>query len=183
VLFVIPPLTLLSAAGWDSALDLTASRVRLAVGALLVLGMLEPLVFQIRNHPNQIVYFNPLSGGPRAAFNRYEMDYWGNSVLQAVKWAAALSDRAGEPVTVSGNQIVQGDAQRFHSLAYVPRGRAPFHLDIRLLRGPRAAVKEAAERPDALFRVTTADGTPLTVVLPGPAYGELQERLNKIASR
>jgi hypothetical protein len=39
--------------------------------------MAEPLVFQARNHPNQIVYFSPLMGGPKSAFARYDMDYWG----------------------------------------------------------------------------------------------------------
>lgn len=44
----------------------------------MVVGIAEPVFFQIRNHPSQYVYFSPPVGGPRAAFGRYKMDYWGN---------------------------------------------------------------------------------------------------------
>ena len=71
--------------------------------ALLIVGMAEPLVFQVRNHPNQIVYFSPLMGGPKNAFARYDMDYWGNSVLQAVQWADSVARASGIPLIVSGN--------------------------------------------------------------------------------
>jgi hypothetical protein len=178
LLFIVPPLTVLGAAGWSAALGLTGPRRAVAVAALIV-GLIEPVVFQIRNHPNQIVYFSPLMGGPRSAFGRFDMDYWGNSMLQAVEWAARTAEGTGMALGVSGNppQAVEADAGRFHSIWFARRESPDYHFDIRLLRGPRESVREFAARPDVLYRVTTADGTPLCVVLPGPAFGPLQDLL------
>jgi hypothetical protein len=166
----------LSAAGWSALLD---TPVRMIGAALLALGLAEPLVFQVRNHPNQIVYFSPLMGGPGAAFARYDMDYWGNSVLQAVEWADAVARDAGIPLVISGNpiQAVDADASRFRSLMVVERRDLVYHLDIRLMRGPADSLREFAARPDILHKVTTADGTPLCVVIPGPRYVAVADKI------
>lgn len=179
LLFISPPLVVLAAAGWSGLLDLARPRFRLLAAAVLCLGLLEPLVFQIRNHPNQVVYFSPLAGGPRAAFARYDMDYWGNSLLEAVDWAAQLAERSGFPIIVSGNpiQVVDADAGRYHSVLSVPRESRNYHLDIRLLRGPAESIREFAGRPDVLYAAKTADGTPLCVVIPGPAYLSVSDDL------
>lgn len=176
LLFVIPPLVALAAAGWSALLD---TRARTAGVVLLAIGMAEPLVFQLRNHPNQIVYFSPLMGGPRGAFARYDMDYWGNSVLQAVSWTDEVARRSGVPLIISGNpiQAVDANAGRFRTLQVVARANLVYHFDIRLMRGPSAALREFAARPDIIYKVTTADGTPLCVVLPGPAYLNVSDRL------
>lgn len=183
LLFILPPLTVLSAVGWTNLIDLQRARSRTVALAVLVLvfvlGAAEPLLFQIRNHPNQIVYFSPLAGGPRAAFLRYEMDYWANSVLQAVNWTADIADQVGAPVVISGNppQAVEADAGRHRSLSFARPQSQDYYFDIRLLRGPPGSVREFAERPDVLYRVTTADGTPLSVVIPGPAYQQWRQWL------
>lgn len=176
LLFVLPPLVALAAAGWVALIE---TRARAAALVVLVVGMAEPLVFQVRNHPNQIVYFSPLAGGPRGAFARYDMDYWGNSVLQAVEWADAVARRSGVPLVVSGNpiQAVDADAGRFKSLQVVARANLTYHFDIRLMRGPSASLREFAARPDIIYAVRTSDGTPLCIVLPGPAYLQVSDRL------
>lgn len=176
LLFVVPPIVVLAAAGWSALLD---TRARTAVVVLLAVGAAEPLVFQLRNHPNQIVYFSPAAGGPKGAFARYDMDYWGNSVLQAVSWADDVARRSGVPLIVSGNpiQAVEADAGRFKSLAVVPRANLTYHFDIRLMRGPSASLREFAARPDIIYAVRTADGTPLCVVLPGPAFLRVSDSL------
>jgi hypothetical protein len=169
--FIVPIVAALSGAGWGAALCANRS-VRWPAAIVLLIGITEPLAFQIRNHPNQIVYFSPLAGGPRAAFGRYEMDYWGNSVLQAVRWADNIAKNLHEPLVVTGNpdHLVQENAARFHSLWFAPRQAGTAQLDIRLLKGPPDAVRTFAARADILYKVTMADGTPLCVVLPGPAY-------------
>jgi hypothetical protein len=176
LLFVVPPIVVLAGAGWSALLG---TRARTVAGLLLLVGIAEPLLFQFRNHPNQIVYFTPLMGGPRAAFARYDMDYWGNSVLQAVEWADRLARESALPLIVSGNpiQAVDADAARFRSLLVVPRANLTYHLDIRLMRGPSDSLREFATRPDILYAVRTADGTPLCVVLPGPAFLSVSDRL------
>ncbi len=110
-------------------------------------------------------------GGPRAAFGRYDMDYWGNCVLEAVRWSATQAERARMPVVVTANawEIAVADASRFRSLGFQLRQRGGYHLDIRLLKGSRDDVIGTSGLPDILYRVTTADGTPLCVVLPDPS--------------
>ncbi|HUR34952.1 MAG TPA: hypothetical protein VM032_14215 [Vicinamibacterales bacterium] len=176
LLFVVPPLVALAAGGWSALLE---TRPRIVGVVLLLIGMAEPLVYQVRNHPNQIVYFTPLMGGPKRAFARYDMDFWGNSVLQAVQWADAVARESGVPLVVSGNpiQAVDADAARYRSLMVVARSNLVYHLDIRLMRGPSGSLREFASRPDILYTVTTADGTPLCVVLPGPAFLSVSDRL------
>src|SRR5207247_11167048 len=100
--FIVPPMAVIAAAGWDSALA-ARSAARIAVAALLTIGIAEPVIFQIRNHPNQNVYFTPLMGGPRAAYGRFELDYWGNCVLEATAWAEAQARRAGMQFGVADN--------------------------------------------------------------------------------
>ena len=179
LLFLYPPLVVLSAAGWHSLATAPGRLVRQVAVAGLVLGCLEPAVFQMRNHPNQVVYFNALVGGPAGAFGRYEMDYWGNCVLQAVEWSADLARRSRYPLIVSGQpeHVVQFDMFRFRSIAFSPQRRGRHHLDVRLLRGPADAVSAEAARPDILHRVETADGAPLCLVVPGPRFGEVHSRL------
>lgn len=179
LLFLVPPLSVLSAGAWMAAVDSARGRVRIAVVALLAVGALEPLIFQLRNHPNQIVYFSPIIGGPRVAFGRFDMDYWGNSMLQAVEWSRGLAEQSGMPVVVSGNpwEAVFADSSRYHQLSFARRESTDYHLDIRLLRGPSASVREFARRQDVLHTVTAADGTPLTVIIQGPAYAQLQRQL------
>jgi hypothetical protein len=107
------------------------------------------------------------------------MDYWGNSVLQAVQWADRLAREIGMPIVVSGNpvQAVDADAKRYRSLMAVPRASRDYQLDIRLMRGPSGSLREFASRPDILYRVTTADGTPLCIVVPGPAYQTIANKV------
>ena len=166
---------------WHSALTATFVQhpARFAAAALLLAGIAEPFMFQIRNHPNQNVYFTPLMGGPRAAFGRFEMDYWGNCMLQAASWADRQARRAGMPIGVAGNawEILLADQPRFPSLWFRLREEDGYHLDVRLMKGPHQAVLDTNARPDVLYRVTTADGAPLCVIVPGPEYSKLEERL------
>jgi len=176
LLFAYPPLVVLAACGWQRFLAGRSSRLRLVATAGLVLGLAEPALFQWRNHPNQCVYFSALSGGPRSAFGRYELDYWGNSLLQGVAWVERAARAAGTRVVVSGSpfQVVRDDSRRFASLEFTREEDGVPHLEILLLRGRREDVLELAGRANILHAVTTADGTPLAVVVPGGRYAEVE---------
>jgi hypothetical protein len=185
LLFTYPPLVALAACGWRLLLDSPRHRLRTLAAAALALGLVEPLVFQWRNHPNQAVYFNAFAGGPRGALGRYELDYWGNSLLQGVEWVDRAARASGTRVVVSGlpHHLVRDDAQRFASLAFARQEDGAHHLEIVVLRGPRQDVLDLARRADVLHAVTTADGTPLTVVVPGPRYAEVAGALRLAPAR
>jgi hypothetical protein len=187
MLFIVPPIAIIAGAGWDHLLACAHGRAQLAVLALLAVGLAEPLWFQVRNHPNQTVYFSPIIGGPRGAFGRFEMDYWGNCMLGAVDWAASQAEVARAPIGISGNawEVVAVDALRYKGLYFRLPYESGYHFSIRLLKGSRQDVLDASQRGDILYRVT-ADDTPLCIVLPGPEYlmltAEHRARLERSAS-
>ena len=177
--FIVPPMAVIAAAGWDWVIASSRGRRRLVAVALLTVLVAEPLIFQLRNHPNQNVYFTPLIGGPKGAFGRFDMDYWGNCVLEATRWSADQARQAGMPLGVTANawEVLVMDMDRFPSLWFRQERHGGYHLDIRLLKGSAREVLGTAGNPDILYRVTTADGTPLCVVLPGPEHPKLVEQL------
>jgi hypothetical protein len=174
--FVYPILVVLAAAGWTGALLHGRHQwMRAAAAVALAAGIASLLLFHVRFHPNQGVYFNALVGGPRGAFGRYDMDYWGNCILQGVEWGVDAARQSGTAVTISGNpsHLVQLDAERFHEVYFTYPVRSRHHLQVQLARGPAAAVRALAEAP-ALHQIRTPDGAVLCTVTPGPAYGELE---------
>jgi hypothetical protein len=183
--FVQPILAVLAASGWTALLGRARhSWVRRGAAVVLAAGIASILVFDVRFHPNQGVYFNSLVGGPRGAFARYELDYWGNSVLQAVEWSRNLARTSGAAVTISGNpeHLVQLDAARFPEVAFVRARRGNPYLFIRLARGPVEGVLELEQQP-ALYQVRTPDGALLCSVVRGPGYAELEDLMSRARSR
>lgn len=180
LLFVYPVLVTLAAAGWSAAL--TASTTvwpqRLTAGVLAA-GLLNAVAYEVRSYPNEITYFNEIVGGPRGALGRYDMDYWGNCLLEAVEWSAGVAQNSGRAAIISGEpwQLIQLDSERFHQLSFTLPYRNEHQLDVRLLRGPADSVQQLATRPDVLHHVRTHDGAVLCVVLPGPLFWQLQRPL------
>ena len=181
LLFIYPILVVLAASGWAAWLsERDRPWVRRSVAALLAAGLANVLAFDVRFHPNQTVYFNELVGGPRGAFAKFDMDYWGNCVLEGVAWSARTARLSGRPIAISGNpwHLVQLNAERFPQLVFTPPNRGKHHLTVLLNRGSVKGVTELANQKDALYRVQTPDGAVLCVVLPGPAFAELQPHLS-----
>ncbi len=178
LLFVVPPLVALSAIGWERALAAWPRR-RVAVIAALVIGLAEPLVFQLRNHPNQGVYFQPMAGGPAAVSTRFELDYWGNCLYQAMREVGEVGRAVGMPISISGRQdrLLLLNAPRVPAVAVTSPTRGLHEVEIHLLRGKRDDLRAFSLRGDVLWRVTTADGAPLCAVVRGPRYDRLAAAL------
>jgi hypothetical protein len=174
LLFIFPPIAVLAAAGWISALQRGSVIIRVLVTAALVIGIARPALFIVQEHPNQVVYFNELAGGPAGAYGRYEMDYWGNCLLQAVQVVDAMTSNTTAQPIVSGRplHIIRADASRYPRIAVTEREAGLHAFELVLSRGSRAEVIQLAARPDVLARITTRDGALLCTVLPGPAYGQ-----------
>lgn len=174
--FVTPVLVVLAVAGWTGAL--AAARpawLRAGAAVALAAGLASLLVFDLRFHPNQGVYFNALVGGPRGAFKKYDMDYWGNCVLQAVRWGVDVARSHHTVVTISGHptHLVLLNAERFPEVSFTFPSQNRHYLHVRLARGPIEGIREVLAEP-ALHRVRTPDGAVLCTVTPGPAYAELE---------
>jgi hypothetical protein len=165
LLFILPPLTVLAAAGLVHLVRLSPARGRWAALALIGLAVAEPIAFQWRNHPNQIAYVQPLAGGPRAAFGHYDLDYWGNCVLEALRQAGHGSP--SHPTYVSGWPLIvlNADAPRVPAVTLVEESDARAQRFVRLVRGSRETVLALTSSSAVVGRVTTADGADLCVVL------------------
>jgi tetratricopeptide (TPR) repeat protein len=88
-LFTYPPLIVLAAVGWEGLIRLIPSRLSgYITGAVFAALLALPAVWMVRNHPNEVVYFNEAFGGVNAAYGNYETDYYSNSVREAAEWLA-----------------------------------------------------------------------------------------------
>lgn len=101
-LFSIVPLPCVAALGLEKFLRLCSIGWirRLALGVVLsAVGLTG--YSMVRLHPYQYLYFNSISGGLEAAYNRDETDYWGLSHKEAGDWLNAYIaqvDPSGERV-------------------------------------------------------------------------------------
>jgi len=179
LLFIQPPLVVLAALGWWSVRRVRHRAVAATATAALAVGLLEPALFCLRNHPNEVVYFNALAGGPRGALGRFDLDYWGNCVYQAQGQAAKLARETRTRVVVAGHPspLIQLNTPRVPDTDFAYLEEQRHHLEIVLVHGRRDDVLAVASRDDALARVTTADGAVLCALFRGPAWAELEGRL------
>lgn len=87
-LFVIPPLAVLCGIGLDKLLAIAELRHRIvATSAAAMMGacLLWEACVLFRLHPYENLYYNPMVGGVSGAFRRYDLDYWFNSMPEAIK--------------------------------------------------------------------------------------------------
>ncbi len=87
LIFVYPGMLVFAGTAWLYLIDRFREKLqmRYALLGIFALSLLEPAWFIARNYHYPYVYFNPLAGGISHAFGRYETDYWGVSVRQAVE--------------------------------------------------------------------------------------------------
>lgn len=87
-LFVLPPLAVLAGIGLGETLDALMGRSRrLAYAGVAVI--LPCLAWEtatlVRLHPYENLSYNSLVGGLPGAYRRYDMDYWFNSMPEAIR--------------------------------------------------------------------------------------------------
>jgi hypothetical protein len=103
-LFVIPALAVLAGIGLDAAVTTLATRGRLvASGGLAVVTacFLWNAVTLVRLHPYEYLFYNAAVGGLEGASRRYDLDYWFNSMPEALNQLEAYLRR-----TEPGNAVL-----------------------------------------------------------------------------
>jgi hypothetical protein len=97
-LFVLPPLAALAGVGFSALVDALEVQGRgLAAGAIAVVcaSFVGEGATLVRLHPYENLSYNALVGGLPGAFRRYDMDYWFNSMPEAIqKLEAFVRDKA-----------------------------------------------------------------------------------------
>jgi hypothetical protein len=97
-LFVIPALATLAGIGLDRALTALARRGRLVASggfAVVTACFLWNAVTLVRLHPYEYLYYNTVVGGLEGASRRYDLDYWFNSMPEALSQLEAYLRRDG----------------------------------------------------------------------------------------
>lgn len=117
--FVLPPLAIVGALGIDAALN-WLGRWRLAFGVFSVLifgAAADAAITLARLHPYEQLAYNHLTGGTRGAEDRWESDYWGDSLRAAVEM---LNSRVrGEIGDAAGSFTVAFCAEPMQAEAYL----------------------------------------------------------------
>jgi hypothetical protein len=104
--FIYPPLLLISIQGMRTVAHQLSrvlhARVLIATGMIiLTVGLLDPAVFMVRNHPNENVYFNRLAGENMTQVRqRYETDYWGLAYKQGIDYILSTDPDEKIPVMI-----------------------------------------------------------------------------------
>jgi hypothetical protein len=86
-LFVIPSLAVLAGIGLDKALTLLAARGRVLAATGVAFGsvcFLWNAATLVRLHPDEYLFYNAAIGGLEGASRRYDLDYWFNSMPEAI---------------------------------------------------------------------------------------------------
>jgi tetratricopeptide (TPR) repeat protein len=103
-LFIYPSLAVLAGLGWNDLFKKIKTKT-LGIGVVLLFSVLfiKPLIWMIRNHPNQLVYFNEMVGGVAGAYGNYELDYLSFSGREATGWLTDHLAGTNEKYVVASN--------------------------------------------------------------------------------
>ena len=106
LLFVYPPLLILSAVGISILLAKIEEKkgVLQTVTISLCLLLIHPTYYLVRNYPYQYTYFNNLTGGVDGAYANYELDYYFTSFKNAYKYLDEHVEASDQ--TVAANFII-----------------------------------------------------------------------------
>lgn len=87
VFFVYPFWVIMAALSYDILCSMIKTAKWKQVPVYIALFLLTPpLVWIVRSHPNQYIYFNELEGGIKGAYGNYDLDYYQNSCREACEW-------------------------------------------------------------------------------------------------
>jgi len=74
------------------------------VAATVAAGLADPLIFMIKYHPFQNVYFNRIAGKDMKEIkNKYDLDYWGLSYIKGLRYILDHDKRAAIRVLVAND--------------------------------------------------------------------------------
>lgn len=137
-------------------------------------GMIPTIIWTIRTHPNQYVYFNETVGGVKGAFGYYDIDYYQNSSLQCAQWVRAHAKRLPDRKIVIASNMQGFDHYlgkdtswiRWYYVRYNDRHRKEWDYYIGYSRYVSAEQLQSGHWPQPnAVHVVEVDGVPLTAVL------------------
>jgi hypothetical protein len=130
-LFVVPALAVLAGVGLDAALARLTMRSNLAAvgGSFAIIAcFLWNATTLIELHPYEYLFYNPLVGGLQGASRRYVLDYWFDSMPEAIhelERYVRLTDPAGPSHRIY-SVAVCGEPLSFEKTVTLPQLRYDF---------------------------------------------------------
>lgn len=97
VFFVYPFWVIASALAFDMLSDFIKSdKLKMVPLGVAVVGLLPAIIWTVKEHPNQYVYFNEFIGGISGANGYYETEYYQNSGKQAADWIREHAEKKSD---------------------------------------------------------------------------------------
>ena len=135
-LFVLPPLATLAGIGFSELLDAFETKSRgLAFGVVALVGacFLWEGTTLVRLHPYENLSYNAVVGGLEGAYRRYDMDYWFNSMPEAIHELEAFVRNKTHPEALQAPKIysvaVCGERLSFDRTVTLPQLRWDFRSE------------------------------------------------------
>lgn len=177
--FAYPTLAVAAALFWNELLEIFSGKkvVQYAVYGGFALLLADAAAFIATNPKLPYVYFNPVMGGTKAAYGKYETDYWGVSVRQGIEWMekqGILKPDMKEKIVVATNMYYPaqkllakyGDKVVVKYLKWERRCDDAWDYGLyptRFLDG--AALAKGMWPPDNAVHIVEAGGAPILAVL------------------
>lgn len=194
LLFVIPPMVVLSAFFWTKLLEYRRNKQIQTIVLLVLMGLLVlPVIHFFRNHPNQYVYFNELAGGLKKSYGNYETDYYFNSLKASSDWFKKNVQLPSDRKTVIVTQFPDGVSYYFRKDTNVKVIYSRYYekyskdWDYALFGNVyvnRFQLQQGLYPPDGNLYSPAVDGYPVSCVVRRPTKKELKgfelEKENRI---
>jgi len=119
--FVYPPLVVICSIIWEKLFSVSSKQIQKILSITLLIFILQPFFFMLRNHPNEQFYFSPLIGGIEGAFKNYEIDYYGTSIRGAIEWIAKNPDVIKSSNKIRINSLYGGHNNPKHYINKYPQ--------------------------------------------------------------
>jgi Flp pilus assembly protein TadD len=178
-LFTYPTLVVAAGLGFNSLIEIFKNKyLKIAVGILVVLLTINPIIHTFKNHPYQYVYFNELAGGVKKAYGNYEMDYYFHSLREATQWVkqnavkeannSSKKIKVGAWLTPPVSYYLRKDTAKFEVafVRYYERGNVDWDYAIFVNTGINPAqLKNGTWPPKNTVYTVNVDGMPICAVM------------------
>jgi glycosyltransferase involved in cell wall biosynthesis/tetratricopeptide (TPR) repeat protein len=193
-LFIIPSMIALSSMGWIALQQYLPNKLSWSSEALMAGLCVIPLIWIVRSHPNQYMYFNELTGGLKGNYGYNETDYWMNSLKETCEWFEEneLPKWEGREVRISTNAYIpvnhylrqRHDNVKLIYTAFIQRTNKDSDYEIFFPRFVnRELLQNDAFPPAEVIYTAEQDGTVMSSITKR-INGELEEKgMNALNSR
>lgn len=177
--FAYPGIAVAAGLFWSELADLFTGKkaIQYAIYGLFAFGLVDAAGFIGMNPKYPYVYFNPLAGGIKGAYGKFETDYWGISARQGVEWLekqGVLKSDMAQPVTIATNMYYSvkqitakyGDKVKIRYLKWEKRCDEAWDYALyptRFLDG--STIQKGKFPPDNTVHTIQAGGVPLLAIL------------------